>query len=75
MHEPVRKNLSEIFLIIDPGKFHTLKFIFEGYDNMMILSSINIRKGIIRVKFPYDYLRDVMVLLASISVNIKKITM
>jgi hypothetical protein len=46
------KNLNELVLRIAPDKFHFLKFILEGYDNMAILSSLNSREGLVVVRYP-----------------------
>lgn len=69
-HLPYRdnsQNLEQIFLRISPGKFHILKFILEGYDNMGLISSYRNDKGIILLRYSKDFAREVMELLASLS--------
>jgi len=69
------KRLAEIFFLIDPGRFHFLKFILEGYDNIAILSSIERNKGIVRIKTSPDSLQDLMILMSHISERINKPTL
>ncbi len=60
------KNLEELILRIAPNKFHYLKFILEGYDNMAILSSLNPKEGLVVVRYPENLSKDLFCLLASI---------
>ncbi len=60
------KNLNELVLRIALDKFHFLKFILEGYDNMAILSSLNSREGLVVVKYPKNLAKDLFTLLANI---------
>jgi hypothetical protein len=64
--------LVDVYFIIDPGRFHFLKFILEGYDNFAILSSIKGKEGIVRVKTSRESFTDVMILISSIASVIKK---
>ena len=64
--------LVDIYFIIDPGRFHFLKFILEGYDNFAILSSIKRKEGIVRVKTARESFNDVIILIAAIADSIKK---
>jgi len=64
------RNLEELILRIDPGKFHLLKFILEGYDNMAILSSLNSRDGLVVIRYPANLTKDIFALLASIGKKI-----
>lgn len=58
--------LDEVYLRISPGKFHFLKFILEGYDNLAILSSYQASEGIVVVRYPYEMAKDLFSLLGSI---------
>ncbi len=68
----IKDQLVDIYFIIDPGRFHFLKFILEGYDNFAILSSIKRKEGVVRVKTPRESLSDVMILISAIADSIKK---
>lgn len=70
----IEDRLVDIYLIIDPGRFHFLKFILEGYDNFAILSSIQGKEGIVRVKTARGSFNDVMILISAIAGSIKKNT-
>ena len=59
-------NLDELMLRIAPDKFHFLKFILEGYDNMAILSSLNSREGLVVVRYPAALADELFDLLANI---------
>ncbi len=61
------QNLEQLFLRVSLGKFHILKFILEGYDNMGLISSYQNDKGIILLRYSKDFAREVMDLLASLS--------
>ncbi len=61
------KNLNELVLRIAPDKFHFLKFILEGYDNMAILSSLNSREGLVVVRYPETSTKELFGVLADIS--------
>ncbi len=57
----------EVYLRISPDKFHILKFILEGYENLAILSSHDMAKGIVRIRYISDSDRDVFELLSSLA--------
>ena len=60
----------EIYLRISPEKFHFLKFILEGYDNMAVLSSHDMKQGIVRIRYISDSDRDLFDLLTSLAAQI-----
>ena len=66
------KKLSEVYLRISPGKFHFLKFILEGYDNLAILSSYQNSQGIVVLRYPPEMAEDLFSLLGSISNHLSK---
>jgi len=59
-------NLEELILRIAPNKFHFLKFILEGYDNMAILSSLKSEEGLVIVRYPDYFAHDLFSLLTNI---------
>jgi hypothetical protein len=56
-----------LYLRISPDRFHYLKFLLEGYDNLAVLSSDDMKRGIVRVRYISSSRRDVMTLLCSIA--------
>ena len=60
------QNLEVLTLRIAPDKFHYLKFILEGYDNMAILSSLDSKEGLVIIRYPANLAKDLFALLASI---------
>lgn len=45
---------KELYLLIAPERFHFLKFILEGYDGLAILSSVNGKTGVVRLRYPFE---------------------
>jgi hypothetical protein len=66
------KKLNEIYLRISPGKFHYLKFILEGYDNLAILSSFQGSVGIVVIRYPREMARDLFSLLGDLADYLSK---
>ena len=64
------QNLEVLTLRIAPDKFHYLKFILEGYDNMAILSCLNSKEGLVVIRYPANFVRDIFTLVASIGKKI-----
>ncbi len=56
-----------IYIRINPGRFHYLKFILEAYDNLAVLSSFDQKQGVVRLRFPEELASELFDLLASIS--------
>ena len=67
------RRLNEIFLRISPEKFHYLKFILEGYDNLAILSSHDSSAGIVVIRYPQAMAKDLFGLLRDLAPNLAKI--
>ena len=63
----MNNNLENLYLKIRTDKFYFLKFILEAYDGLAILSSSNISKDLVLIRFPQENRRDVVVLLSSIA--------
>jgi hypothetical protein len=64
------QRLAEVYLRILPGKFHYLKFILEGYDNLAILSVFDCSAGIVVVRYPQDMAAELFGLLAAIAASL-----
>jgi hypothetical protein len=64
--------LNELYLLISPGKFHFLKFILEGYDNLAILSSVQGVDGVVVLRYPEEMAGDLFGLLGDIADHISK---
>jgi len=65
-------NLIDTYYRIAPERFHYVKFVLEGYDNLTVLSSISGKKGIIRLKCVREALPELINLLADLAPDIKK---
>lgn len=61
------RRLTEVYLRIAPDKFHYLKFLLEGYDNLAILSSHDSSAGIVVIRYPQAMAQDLFGLLRNIS--------
>lgn len=59
-------NQETLYLRISPDRFHFLKFVLEGYDNLAVLSSHDMRQGIVRIRYISTSRRDVITLLSSV---------
>jgi len=60
-------DLDTLYLRIAPARFHFLKFVLEGYDNLAILSSIDGAAGIVVLRYPVESAGDLFLLLESIA--------
>jgi len=65
-------NSEELYLRISPGRFHYLKNLLEGYDGLAILSSVDMKYGLVRLKFSLENRKAVLAFLESEAVNIKQ---
>jgi hypothetical protein len=64
--------LVDTYYRIAPGRFHYLKFILEGYDNLAVLSMISSQSGVVRLKCSVESLAELLELLASVSQAVKR---
>jgi hypothetical protein len=62
--------LDHLYLRIRPDRFHFLKFILEGYDNLAVLSSQKGIPGLVVIRHPRERRRELFTLLASIAVTL-----
>ena len=67
-----QSSLVDTYYRIAPERFHYLKFILEGYDNLAVLSMISSQRGLVRLKCSRDSLAEMLELLASVSKDIKR---
>lgn len=70
--ESYENNLIDTYYRIAPQRFHYLKFILEGYDNLAVLSSVSNQSGVIRLKCMADSLPELLQLLTDIAPEIKR---
>ena len=61
----------QIILRISPARIGFLRFIFEGYDGLAVVSTIDPKEGIVRVWFPPSSGRDVVNLLKELAGELK----
>lgn len=60
-------NFKKLFLRIGPEKYHFLKFILEGYDNLALLSSVENKKGLVVLRYGEGNEKEIFGLLSSIA--------
>lgn len=63
---------SSLQLRISPDRIHFLKFILEGYDNLAIMSTVDVRQGLIEIRYPPEGKEDLTDLLTEITSAIVK---
>ena len=61
------KRLDELYLRISFKRFHFLKFILEGYDNLAILSSYDCSAGLVVIRYPGAMVGELFQLLGQIA--------
>ncbi len=59
--------LEEMFLIITREKYAYLKNILEGYDSLCCLSSVDMNRGVVCLRFPKEVRADIFGLLNRIA--------
>jgi hypothetical protein len=64
------EKLAEVYLRILPGKFHYLKFILEGYDNLAILSACDYPVGVVVIRYPQEMTAELFGLLSVIAASL-----
>ena len=64
--------LVDTYYRIAPQRFHSLKFILEGYDNLAVLSMMSSQSGVVRIKCSIESLTELLELLAAVSQDIKR---
>lgn len=64
--------LIPLFLRISPDRFHFLKFILEGYDNLGLLSSVDSKAGVVVVRYSSGHSEELFALLSSIASQLNR---
>lgn len=64
--------LVDTYYIIAPERFHYLKFIVEGYDNLAVVSSVSSPSGVVRLKCSRESLPELVDVVADIAGSIKR---
>ena len=64
--------LVDTYYWIAPERFHYLKFILEGYDNLAVLSMVSSKSGVVRLKCSLESLAELLELLADVSQDIRR---
>ena len=59
--------IVEYFLIIRPEKISWLRFIFEGYDGLGIVSTLSAKQGLVRIQTLDCRFLETMCLVAALS--------
>lgn len=62
--------MRNLYLRIAPDSFHYLKFILEGYDNLAVLSSVDMKQGVVRLRYTSGVEKEVFQLLGNIAVRL-----
>ena len=56
----------KLYLRINPRRIYFLKFLLEGYDGMAVLSTIDVRTGLVLLRFPMESQRVLFELLSDL---------
>ena len=67
-----QSHLVDTYYRIAPDRFHYLKFILEGYDNLAVLSMLSSQSGVVRLKCSLESLAELLEVLAAVSKDIKR---
>ncbi len=72
MDGSTEQRLTETYYRIEPRKFHLVKGILEGYDNLAVLSSLSGSSGLIRLRCAEESLADLIGVLSALAPWIKR---
>ena len=61
----------KLFLRINPKKIHFLKSILEGYEGLAMMSTIDVKKGLVSVRYAESVQKDVFFLLEDLSLTLR----
>ncbi|MBE0585239.1 MAG: DUF4911 domain-containing protein [Desulfofustis sp.] len=75
LHIPEDVCLVDTYYSIAGDRFHYLKFIIEGYDNLAVISSVRDQPNCIRLKCAAESLEELVTLLSSLAPHIKRATL
>lgn len=72
-YENMKKHhIRQLYLRIADDKFHILKNILEGYDNMGLVSSQTEKSGAVLLRYPCGFEREIFELLADLARILKQ---
>lgn len=60
----------KLFLRINPEKIHFLKSILEGYEGLAMMSTIDVKQGLVSVRYSERAQKDVFFLLEDLSLKL-----
>lgn len=60
---PAPEPLFHIYLKIRPEKISWFKFLMEGYDGLAVISTIDVKKGLVRLMVPRSRHKELFYLL------------
>ncbi len=58
--------LIDIYLTIHPRKIGFLKFLFEGYDGLATLSTLDVKNGLVKLNLLRSRYREALYLLSAL---------
>jgi hypothetical protein len=61
----------KLFLRINPAKIHFLKSILEGYEGLAMMSTIDVKQGLVSVRYAENVQEDVFFLLEVLSLTLR----
>jgi hypothetical protein len=59
--------INKLFLRINSAKIHFLKSILEGYEGLAMMSTIDVKQGLVSVRYSEKAQKDVVLLLEDLS--------
>ena len=65
-------SLQQLCLRIADDKYHVLKNILEGYDNMGLISSQTEKSGVVLLRYPCGFEREIFELLTDLADILKQ---
>ena len=66
-------SLQKLYLRINDKKYHTLKNLLEGYDNLGIISKLQGQQPVVLLRYPAGCEAEIFALLASLSKTLRKV--
>lgn len=69
-YETYLSETEKLYLRIDPCRIHYLKFLLEGYDGLAVLSTIDVRSGLVLIRYPIHSQTVLFALLSDLATDI-----
>ena len=63
---------ESLYLIIAPARISLLRFLLEGYDGLAMLSTLDSKTGLVRMRFPGPRYHELMVFLTAVAADLRK---